>query len=83
MKLEEFFRDMTKLLDESMKIIDNTIAKEKGEKKEIYKDYRKSIREMGAILGSLILKMRMDRVFDPKTAEGLQLLISKRFEEEK
>lgn len=46
MKLEEFFRDMMRLLEESIKIIDNTIAKEKGEKKKIYKDYRKSIREM-------------------------------------
>ena len=75
MKLEEFFRDMGRLLDETMKIIDKTIEQSKGNKKQIFLDYRKNVREMAATLGSLILKMRMDRVFDPETAEGLLLTI--------
>ena len=77
MKLEEFFRDMIRLLDETMRVINKTIDESTGEKKELYLDYRKNIRDMGVLLYQLIGKMRMDRVFDPETSEGLLLLISK------
>lgn len=76
MKMEEYFRDIGRLLDESMKLIDRTIEESKGEKKEMYTDYRKDLREMGAMLYRLIGKMRMDRVFNPEAAGILLSIIS-------
>lgn len=82
MKLEEYFRDIAILLDESMAIIEKTIRESKGERKELYLDYRKSIREMGGLLYQLIGKMRMDKVFDPETAEALITVIPEQIREE-
>lgn len=82
MKMAEVLRDIHMLIDEALKVVDETIAKSTGEKKETYLEYRKDFREMGVLLYRIIGKMRMDKRFDPEEEKALMTMTYHISEEE-
>ena len=64
--------DMMRILDESMKLVNKKIAESKEEhERQAYQDYMQHVRNLGVSVYTLIGKMRMDRVLDPKELETL------------
>jgi DNA-binding MarR family transcriptional regulator len=66
--------EVDRLLDEALKIIDEKREKE-NETADLYEDYRADIRDIFAILGSLMSKMYADRVFDPEDRRALTIIL--------
>ncbi len=65
--------DVMRILDEATKFVNKKISDSRDDhERQCYEDYRKHIRELGTSVYTLIGKMRMDRILDPKEVEMLE-----------
>ena len=73
-KLIRAIEETRRLLDESLKIVDEQREKG-GEVAELYDDYRADLREMYSKLYALMGKMYADRVLDPEERKAVALIL--------